>query len=111
MSRVLCLSVMLVLMAVESVHSQEGCPVPSFALPTDASNIMSEQQENDFGDAFAEQIQREFLVIEDEITENIRRIGRRLLEQAPTSSAGPEGAFISPEKWLPPVKMKTSLPE
>ncbi len=85
MSRVLCLSVMLVLMAVESVHSQESCPAPSFALPTDASNIMSEQQENDFGDAFAEQIQREFLVIEDEITENIRRIGRRLLEQAPTS--------------------------
>jgi WD40 repeat protein len=85
MGKILYLFMMLVCMPVESANSQDGCPAPSYVLPTNVPNILSEQQENDFGDASAEQVQSDFLVIEDEITENIRRIGQRLLAQAPPS--------------------------
>jgi WD40 repeat protein len=68
------------------VSSQERCPAPSFTLPANAPNVLSEQQENDFGDIIAEQIQSSFLVIDDEISTNISRIGQRLLDQLPDSS-------------------------
>jgi hypothetical protein len=85
MGKIFSLFTILAFAAVEPVNSYEDCPAPSFMEPANGPNILSEQQENDFGDAIAQQIQSEYLVIEDEITENIRRIGRRLLDQAPTS--------------------------
>jgi hypothetical protein len=85
MGKILCLFLMLAFLVAGSVNSQDGCPTPSYTIPANAPNILSEQQENDFGDAFAEQVQHEYLVIEDEITDNIRRIGQRLLDQAPPS--------------------------
>jgi WD40 repeat protein len=75
----------MVVCAVVPVNSQESCPVPSFTLPTNAPNVLSEQQEQDFGDIVAEQIQSSFLVIDDEISANLSRIGQRLLDQLPDS--------------------------
>jgi WD40 repeat protein len=68
------------------VFAQEGCPVPPFALPADSPNIFSEQQENDLGDALAEQVQSTFQVIDNDTTANLRKIGQRLLAQLPASS-------------------------
>ena len=64
-------------------NAQDGCPVPTFTLPANGTNVLSEQQEKDFGDIIAEQIQSNFLVIEDEISATLGRIGQRLLDQLP----------------------------
>jgi WD40 repeat protein len=64
---------------------QAPCPVPSY-VPPGAANMFSEQQESDLGDAIAEQVQREFKVIDDDVTEYLRRVGQRLLAQAPPSN-------------------------
>jgi len=69
-----------------SVRSQDACPVPSFILPDKSPNIFSIRQEADLGDAIAESVQREYRVIDDVITENLDRIGRRLLAQLPPSN-------------------------
>jgi len=85
MVRIFCLFVMLACASVKPVNSQDICSEPSFLYPKDSPNILSERQEYDFGEAFAQQIQSEFLVIEEEIAENVRRIGQRLVAQAPPS--------------------------
>jgi predicted Zn-dependent protease len=46
--------------------------------------MFNARQEMDLGDAIAEQVQRDYLVIdEDDVTTYVRRIGARLLAQAP----------------------------
>ena len=47
-------------------------------------NIFTEEQEVDLGDAIAEQIQRDFRVIDDgEVTGHLRRIGERIVKHLP----------------------------
>jgi predicted Zn-dependent protease len=86
-TRLSCMFVFILgcLWAAIPVKSQEACPAPSYTLPAKAANIFSEQQENDLGDAVAETLQRRFRVIDDEVTNNLRRIGQRLLSQLPLS--------------------------
>jgi predicted Zn-dependent protease len=67
------------------VRSQEACPVPAYTQPAQTANIFSQQQENDLGDAVGEALQRSYRVIDDEVTTNLRRIGRKLLSQLPLS--------------------------
>lgn len=55
--------------------SQDGCPAPAYTMPAKALNIFSEQQDVDLGDAMAEQIQNVYRVIDDAVTDNVRRIG------------------------------------
>jgi WD40 repeat protein len=66
--------------------SQDACPVPPYAMPAKALNIFTEQQDVDLGDALAEQIQNRYRVIDDEVTDNVRRIGQRLVAQLPASN-------------------------
>ncbi len=65
--------------------AQDACPVPSFMLPDKSPNLFSERQEADLGDAIAESVQREYRVIDDAVTENLDRIGKRLLALLPPS--------------------------
>jgi len=46
--------------------------------------MFSDSQEMDVGDAIAEQVQREFLVIDDpDYTGYVQRVGQKLLDHAP----------------------------
>ena len=70
------------------LEAQQGCPPPPFAgsAKEKERNIFSEQQESDLGDAIAEHIQREFKVIDDDVTMAVRRVGENLLRQLPPSN-------------------------
>ena len=69
-----------------AVRAQDACQAPSFMLPDKSPNAFSERQEADLGDAIAESVQREYRVIDDVITGNLERIGKRLLDQLPQSN-------------------------
>jgi WD40 repeat protein len=60
------------------------CQPPAPLVATAGANIFSPQQEMDLGDALAEQVQRDFRVIDDEATTaHLRRIGERVVKQMP----------------------------
>jgi WD40 repeat protein len=66
---------------------QPGCPAPTLPARDRDADFFSPQQEVDVGDAVAEQVQREFHVIEDEqITGYLKRTGDRLARQLPDSN-------------------------
>jgi WD40 repeat protein len=66
--------------------AQQGCPIPQIPVPDPKADMFSDRQEMDLGDAIAEQVQRDFLVIDDdELTAYVRRIGEKLIAQAPRS--------------------------
>ncbi|HWQ03387.1 MAG TPA: M48 family metalloprotease [Candidatus Nitrosotenuis sp.] len=73
------------LIVVPSAAQQPPCSVPSYAMPANQPNIFSEEQENFLGEAAAENMQRNFRVIDDDVTEYLRRVGQRLLAQIPPS--------------------------
>ncbi len=69
----------------EPVAAQEPCR-PPMPPPSAAPNIFSEAQENDLGDAIAEQLDRDLRVIDEpEITGELRRIGQRLVRHLPAT--------------------------
>ncbi|HEV7904762.1 MAG TPA: M48 family metalloprotease [Pyrinomonadaceae bacterium] len=60
------------------------CQPPAPLVATAGTNIFTAQQEMDLGDAIAEQVQRDFRVIEDDATTaHLRRIGDRIVRQMP----------------------------
>ncbi|MBS1841351.1 MAG: M48 family metalloprotease [Acidobacteria bacterium] len=64
--------------------AQQACPPPQIPAPDPKKDIFSDKQEMDLGDAIAEQLQRSFLVIDDEdLTGYVQHIGQKLLAQAP----------------------------
>ena len=81
--RLLCGVSVLAVLAIPS-PSQQGCPAVRIATPPAGTDIFDDRQEMDLGDAIAEHIQREFLVIDDDdYTGYVQRIGKKLLAQAP----------------------------
>jgi predicted Zn-dependent protease len=70
----------------DRVTAQEPCR-PPMPPPSAAPNIFSEAQENDLGDAIAEQLERDLRVIDEpEIAGELRRIGQRLVRHLPATS-------------------------
>ena len=66
--------------------AQQNCPPPQVPAPDPKKDIFSDREEMDLGDAIAEQMQRNFLVIDDEdLTAYLQRVGDRLLAQAPAT--------------------------
>jgi WD40 repeat protein len=66
-----------------TINAQEPCRPPAPQLSREP-NIFTEEQEVDLGDAIAEQIQRDFRVIDDdEVTGHLRRIGERVVKHLP----------------------------
>ena len=66
--------------------AQQSCPPPQIPSPDPRSNIFNDRQEMDLGNAIAEQVQRDYLVIDDEdLTGYVQRTGQKLLAQAPPS--------------------------
>jgi predicted Zn-dependent protease len=64
--------------------AQQACPPVRIPSPDPRSNMFSDRQEMDVGDAIAEHVQREFLVIDDpDYTAYVHRIGQKLLDHAP----------------------------
>jgi len=75
-----------VLFVASSCFAQQACPPPSIPKPDARQDMFDDRQEMDLGDAIAEQLQRDFLVIDDEdLTGYVQRVGQRLLAQAPPS--------------------------
>jgi hypothetical protein len=69
-----------------AVRAQQTCPPPPVP-DTRGTNIFNNQQEMDLGDAIAEQIQRDYKVIDDpELTAYLQRVGDRLVQRMPPSS-------------------------
>ena len=65
------------------INAQQPCRPPAPQLSREP-NIFTEEQEVDLGDAIAEQIQRDFRVIDDdEVTGHLRRIGERVVKHLP----------------------------
>src|SRR5262245_31764021 len=70
----------------ELARAQEPCR-PPMPPPSAQPNIFSEAQESDLGDAIAEQLERDLRVIDDPaVTEELRRIGQRLVRHLPATS-------------------------
>jgi WD40 repeat protein len=69
-----------------AVAGQQACPPPNIPKPDTHENMFDARQEMDLGDAIAEHVLREFLVIDDEdLTGYVQRVGQKLLAQAPPS--------------------------
>ncbi|HKQ76419.1 MAG TPA: M48 family metalloprotease [Blastocatellia bacterium] len=65
------------------INAQQPCRPPAPQVSREP-NIFSEEQEVDLGDAVAEQIQRNFRVIDDDVvTGHLRRIGERIVKHFP----------------------------
>src|SRR5215475_4016754 len=78
-----CLLLPAMSLAVAAINAQQPCRPPAPQLSREP-NIFTEEQEVDLGDAIAEQIQRNFRVIDDdEITGYLRRIGERVVKHLP----------------------------
>ena len=83
-SRGLAFASLLILQTAAS--AQQACPPPVIGKPDARVDMFNDQQEMDLGDAIAEHMQRQFLVIDDpDLTGYVQRIGQRLLAQAPPS--------------------------
>ena len=64
------------------------CQPPAPLVATAGANIFTAQQEMDLGDAIAEQVQRDYRVIEDDATTaHLRRIGERIVRRIRASSS------------------------
>src|SRR5262245_14967156 len=65
------------------INAQQTCRPPAPQVSREP-NFFSEEQEVDLGDAIAEQIQRDFRVIDDdEVTAYLRRVGERIVKHLP----------------------------
>ena len=79
----LCLPLLALSQASVAINAQQPCRPPTPQLSREP-NIFTEEQEVDLGDAIAEQIQRDFRVIDDdEVTGHLRRIGERIVKHLP----------------------------
>src|SRR5215470_9626949 len=64
--------------------AQQSCLPPQIPKPDPRNDVFNDKQEMDLGDVVAEQVQRSFLVIDDEdLTTYVQKIGQKLLAQAP----------------------------
>ena len=76
--------ILILAIAARMAPAQQACPPVHVTPPDPRLNIFTDRQEMDLGDAIAEQVQRDFLVIDDEdYTGYLQRVGKRLLAQAP----------------------------
>ncbi len=67
-----------------SMPAQESCPQPPALDKVSSKNIFNEQQEIDLGDAMAEDLAHEFVLIDDpELTAHLADLGARLVEHLP----------------------------
>lgn len=67
--------------------AQQGCQPPPVPPSPKEPSIFTEGQENDLGDAVAENLHRIFRVIEDdEVTAFVRRLGARILKHFPPTN-------------------------
>jgi len=74
------------LFTASACFAQQSCPPPQIPTPDPRTDMFNDKQEMDLGDAIAEHVQREFLVIDDEdLTGYVQRVGQKLLAQAPPS--------------------------
>ena len=78
-----CFALLALAQAGAVINAQQPCQPPT---PQGSREpiIFTEEQEVDLGDAIAEQIQRDFRVIDDdEVTGYLRRIGKRIVKHLP----------------------------
>lgn len=82
---VIVISLTLLLLATDRATAQRKDCLPPVALPTPSDlNVFSDEQEVFLGDAVAEQIQKNYKVIEDPaVTEYLTKIGNRLTQHLP----------------------------
>ena len=78
-----CLLLVALSQASVMINAQQPCRPPAPQVSREP-NIFTEEQEVDLGDAIAEQIQRNFRVIDDEeVTAYLRRLGERIVKHLP----------------------------
>src|SRR5262249_29156544 len=96
----------LLIASCRSLTAQQPCQPVHIPSSDPRSNIFSDRQEMDVGDAIAEHVQREFLVIDDpDYTGYVQRVGQKLLAHAPPTDLRIQ-FFLS--DW--PVANALSLP-
>src|SRR5262245_45082962 len=81
----LCLLFLISCLTSLGTQAQQPCRPPAIQISREP-NIFTEEQEADLGDAIAEQLQRNFRVIEDdEVTGYLKRIGDRIVSRLPAT--------------------------
>jgi WD40 repeat protein len=79
-----CLFVAACAIVAPKARAQQPCQPPQPPPAVAGQNIFTPQQEMDLGDAIAEQLQKDFRVIDDsELNAYLRRVGERVASQAP----------------------------
>ncbi len=77
----------LLLFLTATSFGQQSCPAPNAVVTPAPGNIFSDQQEMDLGDAFAEQFERDFHVIQDDsLNAYLQNLGEKLVRQMPPTS-------------------------
>jgi WD40 repeat protein len=87
MTRPVLAAVLLVLVFCQQSLAQQSCPAIRAIAPDASQLLFNPQQEMYLGEVIADQIQSQFLVVdEDQVTTYLRRVGERVARQLPDTS-------------------------
>jgi Putative Zn-dependent protease, contains TPR repeats len=87
MYRHLVFAVMMICGAGNMTPAQQPCQPPALVAPSPESNMFTEEQEADLGDAMAERAEKNYRIIEDEtVTAYLNQIGQRLVRHLPPNN-------------------------
>src|SRR5205085_7817382 len=87
MYRHLVFAVMMICGAGNMTPAQQPCHPPALVAPSPESNMFTEEQEADLGDAMAERAEKNYRIIEDEtVTAYLNQIGQRLVRHLPPNN-------------------------
>lgn len=82
-----CLLLLTLTLATWPALAQQTCQPPAILTVPRAQGILTVEQEQALGEAIAAQVERNYLVIEDDpVGDQLRRIGRRIAEHVPDPS-------------------------
>jgi WD40 repeat protein len=85
--RHLVFAVMMICGATNLTPAQQPCHPPALMAPSSESNMFTEEQEADLGDAMAERAEKDYRIIEDEtVTAYLNQIGQRIVRHLPPNN-------------------------
>jgi hypothetical protein len=87
MYRHLVFAVMMICCLAFITPAQQPCHPPALVAPSPESNMFTEEQEADLGDAMAERAEKNYRIIEDEsVTAYLNQIGQRIVRHLPPNN-------------------------
>jgi Peptidase family M48 len=85
--RLVVFALIIICLAAATSPAQSPCQPPALAPPPPGSNMFTDEQEVDLGDAMAEQTEKNYGIIEDEtLTAYLNQIGQRIVRHLPPNN-------------------------